>query len=76
MRNDADGACRDHAVGASMGDDTSDEIVHMPLASPALLAGYRHIKLPKFVKTRSAHKTGDRCCIHASGYFRVHRSFE
>jgi hypothetical protein len=39
LPNDADGAFRDRAVGACTGDDTSDEIVHMPLASPALSAG-------------------------------------
>ena len=35
----ADGHFRGRPVDAQVGDETSEEIVHMPLTSPALSAG-------------------------------------
>jgi hypothetical protein len=38
-QNDADGLFRGRPVDANSGDETSDQFVHLPLASPALAAG-------------------------------------
>src|SRR5262245_7741747 len=39
LRDDANGLFRGRAVDANRGDETSDEVVHVPLTSPALSAG-------------------------------------
>jgi hypothetical protein len=39
LQKNADGHFRGRPVDAQVGDETSEEIVHMPLTSPALSAG-------------------------------------
>jgi hypothetical protein len=39
LRDDDNSLCRGRAVDANRSDETSDEVVHVPLTSPALSAG-------------------------------------
>ena len=50
---------RARPVDAQVGDETSEEIVHMPLTSPALSAGWPHIRQAKVRNTSAADKSHD-----------------